>query len=205
MAGPDRLALFLQVLDRLSLDDLGMTALPEPDDAARSERFERAIAAAGRAGPDRLAELEATPGRIREHLLAGYNVLGFQPSWFGVMWARSIGRADDRAHLISAIEDAAIAAVADDLLTADDLTALREPFVLAASMRGTAPSINPRIELPNQAVALVALLLVVCVLVVGSVVVFAFLILVATTTRRRRRRLAFDDDPDGRGGSGSLE
>ncbi|MEA2549451.1 MAG: hypothetical protein QOE42_2049 [Chloroflexota bacterium] len=195
MAGPDRLALFLQVLDRLSLDDLGMTALPEPDAGARSERFERAMAAAARAGPDRLAELEAAPRRIREHLLAGYNVLGFQPSWFGVMWSRSVGRADDRAHLISAIEDAAIAAVVDDLLPADDLVALREPFVLAASMRGTAPSINPRIELPEQAALLVAVVLVVSLLVVGSVVVFVFLILAATATRRRRR-LAFDDGPD---------
>jgi hypothetical protein len=195
MAGPDRLALFLQVLDRLSLDDLGMTALPEPDATARSERFERAIAAAGRAGPDRLAELEDTSRRIREHLLAGYNVLGFQPSWFGVMWSRSVGRADDRAHLISAIEDAAIAAVVDDLLPADDLVALREPFVLAASMRGTAPSINPRIELPEQAGPLVAVVLVVSLLVVGSVVVFVFLILAATATRRRRR-IAFDDGSD---------
>jgi hypothetical protein len=204
MAGPDRLALFLQVLDRLSLDDLGMTALPEPDAAARSERFDRAMAAAGRAGPDRQAELEATPRRIREHLLAAYNDRGFQPSWFGVMWARSIGRADDRAHLISAIEDAGIAAVVHDLLPADDLAALREPFVLAASMRSTAPSINPRIELPERAAPLIAIVLVGSLLVVGSVVVFVFLILVATATRRRRR-LALDDDPDDDGESGSLE
>jgi hypothetical protein len=204
MAGPDRLALFLQVLDRLSLDDLGMTALPEPDDAARAERFERAMTAARLAGPDRPAELEATPRRIREHLLAGYNVLGFQPSWFGVIWARSIGRADNRAYLIAAIEDAAIAAVADDLLPADDLAALREPFVLAASMRGTAPSINPRIELPRQAAPFIAAALVVSLLLVGSVVVVAFVILVATTTQRRRQRPGLDDHPDD-GGSAPLE
>ena len=194
MPGPDRLALFLQVLDRLDLEDLGMTALPEPDAAVRSERFERALEAGRRAGPDRLAELVATPDRIRVHMLVAYNVLGFQPSWFGVMWTRSIGRADDRAHLISAIEDAGIAAVANDLLPADDLAALREPFALAASMRGTAPSINPRIELPEQGRLLVAVVLIACLLVVGPSVVFVFLILAAVATRRRRQRI--DEVPE---------
>ena len=189
MPGPDRLALFLQVLDRLDLEDLGMTALPEPDGAVRSERFGRALEAARQAGPDRLAELVATPDRIRVHMLVAYNVLGFQPSWFGVMWTRSIGRADDRAHLISAIEDAGIAAVADDLLPADDLAALREPFVLAASMRGTAPSINPPIELPEHGRLIVAIVLIACLLVVGSFVVFVLLVLAAVATRRRRDRI----------------
>ena len=146
MTGPDRLAPFLARLDRLSLDDLGVIVLPEPDGGARSALLERAIAAAERAGPDRVAELSAVPVRIREHMFRAYNRRGLEPSWFGIIWNRSLGRADDRSHLIAAIEDAAISAVADDLLSVEDLAALREPLEVAASMTGTAPSVNPMIE-----------------------------------------------------------
>lgn len=61
-----------------------------------------------------------------------------------MIWGRSIGRAADRARLIAAIEDAAVAAVLADDLPEDDLAALREPFELAASMAGSSADVNPR-------------------------------------------------------------
>jgi len=194
MPGPDRLALFLEVVDRLNLDDLGMTALAEPDEAGRAEIFARATQAAGRAGPDRLAELHATPDRIRRHMLVAYNRRGIEPSWFGLIWGRSIGRAGDRATLISAIEDAAVAAIADDLLPADDLATLREPLALIASMRGAAPAVNPPID-SGPGRAFVALVGIASSLAFGVGVVFVPLAILIARIGQRRRRLddAWDD------------
>jgi hypothetical protein len=188
MPGPDRLALFLEVIDRLNLDDLGMTALAEPDPAVRAEILNRATQAAGNAGPDRLAELQATPGRIRRHMLVAYNRRGIEPSWFGLIWSRSIGRADDRAHLISAIEGAALAAVANDLLPADDLATLREPLALLASMRGTAPAVNPMVE-SRIGRAFVGIVGIAGSLAFGlGVVVVPLAVLIARIGQRRRPR-----------------
>jgi hypothetical protein len=187
MTGPDRLAPFLARLDRLNLDDLGVIVLPEPDGVARSVLLERALAGAARAGPDRVAELSAVPRRVREHLLRAYNVRGLEPSWFGIIWNRSLGRADDRSHLIAAIEDAAIAAVADDLLPAGDLADLREPFEVAASMTGTAPSVNPLIE-SRRGRVFVALVGIASILVIGGdVILVPAATLIARLSQRRRR------------------
>ncbi len=187
MTGPDRLAPFLARLDRLSLDDLGVIVLPEPDGGARSALHERVIAAAERASPDRVAELSAVPVRIREHMLRAYNRRGLEPSWFGIIWNRSLGRADDRSHLIAAIEDAAISVAAEDLLPADDLAALREPFEVAASMTGTAPSVNPMIE-SRGGHAVVALAGLASMLVFGSgMVLVAAATLIARFAQRLRR------------------
>ncbi|HLO36162.1 MAG TPA: hypothetical protein VK194_08770 [Candidatus Deferrimicrobium sp.] len=157
MTRPDPVAPFLARLDRLNLDDLGMVALPEPDAVLRAALLQRALDAAATAGPDRLAELRATPGRARDEVVRAYSRRSLEPSWFGLMWARSIGRAEDRARLIAAIEDAAVAEVVADLLPADELEALREPFELAASMVGAAPPVNPRLDAsPRSGFAVVA-------------------------------------------------
>jgi hypothetical protein len=141
----DRVAPFLDQLYHRSLDDLGMISLPEPDATVRGELLARATAAAAAAGPDRLAELQAVPDRVQDLAFRSFSFRGYEPSWFGLIWGRSIGRAADRARLIAAVEDAAVAEVVADLLPADDLAALREPFELAASMAGAASSVNPRI------------------------------------------------------------
>ena len=139
----DRLAAFLDELYHRNLDDLGMISLPEPDPAVRAELLGRATAAATAAGPDRLAELRSVPDRVGQLAFRSFSFRGYEPSWFGLIWGRSIGRADDRARLVTAVEDAAVAAVVADLLPTDDLDALREPFELASSMAGTAPGVNP--------------------------------------------------------------
>jgi hypothetical protein len=140
----DRLAAFLDELYHRNLDDLGMISLPEPDPSVRAELLGRATAAATAAGPDRLAELRSVPDRVGELAFRSYSFRGFEPSWFGLVWGRSIGRATDRARLVAAVEDAAVAEVVADLLPPEDLADLREPFAIASSMVGAAPGVNPR-------------------------------------------------------------
>ncbi|MEO5939514.1 MAG: hypothetical protein ABIZ72_01345 [Candidatus Limnocylindrales bacterium] len=135
---------FLDEIAHRNLDDLGMIALPEPDRDARAALLASAMAAAGAAGPARLAEVRAIPDRVREFALRSFSFRGYEPSYFGLIWGRSIGRAADRARLVVAIQDAAVAAVLADDLPEDDLAALRAPFELAASMAGSSADVNPR-------------------------------------------------------------
>jgi hypothetical protein len=137
----DRLAPFLDRLSRLSVDDLAVLALPEPDPEERAELMARALAVAEPAG--RADDLRRAPGRARDAAIGAFSFRGYEPTWFGLNWGRSLGRADDRAHLLAAIEDAAIAEIVADLLGTDDLRLLREPFERAISMSGSASSASP--------------------------------------------------------------
>jgi hypothetical protein len=181
----DRLAPFLEQLYRRNLDDLGMIALPEPDAAVRGELLASATAAAAAAGPDRLAELRAVPDRVGALAFRSFSFRGYEPSWFGLMWGRSIGRAGDRARLVAAVEDAAVAEVVADLLPADDLAALREPFELASSMAGTASSVNPRVTSRTAAGVVAGVYLAAWLAGAGAVIAGA---IVGVLSRRRRPR-----------------
>jgi hypothetical protein len=182
----DRLAPFLEQLYRRNLDDLGMIALPEPDPAVRGELLARATAAATAAGPDRLAELRAVPDRVGELAFRSFSFRGYEPSWFGLIWGRSIGRAGDRARLVAAVEDAAVAEVVADLLPADDLADLREPFELASSMAGAAPGVNPTFTSRRTAGA-VAGAWIVAVLLSGGAVIAGAIAAVLSRVRARHR------------------
>ena len=155
----DRVGTFLEALGRLSVDDLAVLALPEPDPAERTGLLERAESAADEAG--RRVEFRAAPGRARDALVRAFSFRAYDPTWFGLNWGRSLGRADDRARLVAAVEDAAVAAVVADLLPEDDIAKLREPFEQVASMAGTAPAANPLIEGPGRRRAVVAAIFVV--------------------------------------------
>jgi hypothetical protein len=181
----DRLAPFLEQLYRRNLDDLGVIALPEPDQAVRAELLASATAAAAAAGPDRLAELRSVPDRVGALAFRSYSFRGYEPSWFGLMWGRSIGRAGDRARLIAAVEDAAVAEVVADLLPADDLAALREPFELASSMAGAASSVNPRITSRRAAGVVAGVYLAAWLAGAGAVIAGA---IVGLLSRRRGPR-----------------
>ena len=133
----DPLEAFLAELGRFSVDDLAMVALPEPDPDERAALLQRAVDAAHAA--DRREELAMAPARAREQLFRAWSRRGYEPTWFGLNWGRSLGRADDRARLVAAVEDAAVAAVVADLLSPEDVGALREPFEIATSMAGAAP------------------------------------------------------------------
>jgi hypothetical protein len=136
-----RLEAYLAELGRLSVDDLSMLSLPEPDPDERARLLQAAVDAAAEAG--RRETLAEAPGKARDRLFRAYAFRAYEPTWFGLNWGRSLGRADDRARLVAAVEDAAVAAVVGDLLPEDDVAALREPFEIAASMAGAAPDTNP--------------------------------------------------------------
>ena len=181
----DRLAAFLDELYHRSLDDLGMISLPEPDPVARGELLARATTAATAAGPDRLAELRSIPDRVGELAFRSYSFRGFEPSWFGLIWGRSIGRAADRARLVAAVEDAAVAEVVADLLPADDLADLREPFVIATSMAGAAPGVNPTFTSRRVAGAVAGAWIVAVLLSGGAVIAGAIAGLLSRFRSRR--------------------
>jgi hypothetical protein len=186
----DPLAAFLAELGRYSVDDLSMVALPEPDADERAALLQRAVDAAHAA--DRRAELAMAPARAREQLFRAWSRRGYEPTWFGLNWGRSLGRADDRARLVAAVEDAAVAAVMADLLSPEDVGALREPFDIATSMAGAAPASNPIIRGSGPQRGFVAALLglgiVGAVLTTGALLVGGAMAGVAWLTRLRKAR-----------------
>jgi len=186
----DALAAFLAELGRYSVDDLAMVALPEPDPDERAALLQRAVDAAHAA--DRREELAMAPARAREQLFRAWSRRGYEPTWFGLNWGRSLGRADDRARLVAAVEDAAVAAVMADLLSPEDVGALREPFDIATSMAGAAPASNPIIRGSGPQRGFVAALLglgiVGAVLTTGALLVGGAMAAVAYLTRLRRTR-----------------
>jgi hypothetical protein len=186
----DALAAFLAELGRYSVDDLAMVALPEPDPDERAALLQRAVDAAHAA--DRREELAMAPARAREQLFRAWSRRGYEPTWFGLNWGRSLGRADDRARLVAAVEDAAVAAVMADLLSPEDVGALREPFDIATSMAGAAPASNPIIRGSGPQRGFVAALLglgiVGAILTTGALLVGGAMAAVAYLTRLRRTR-----------------
>ena len=179
----DRIAPFLERLSHLNLDDLAMLALPEPDAAARNELLQRALDTAEAAGRGPAAR--EAPSRARDAMVRAYSFRGYDATWFGLNWGRSIGRANDRARLIAAIEDAALAEVVADLLPADDVATLRDPFELAASMTGAAPLANPRLD-SKAGIAVVGVAWFVGALSIVGPAVIAALAGIASLRRRRR-------------------
>jgi len=189
MTEPDRVAPFLERLSHLNLDDLAMLALPEPDAAVRIELLQRALDAAESAG--RGAEAREAPARARDAIVRAFSFRGYDATWFGLNWGRSIGRADDRARLMTAIEDAALAEVVADLLPPDDVGTLREPFDLVASMAGSAPLASPRLDSKAGAGIVGVAWLAGALSVVGPAVIAAMAGI--TSLRRRRREMTGDD------------
>ncbi|HET9519766.1 MAG TPA: hypothetical protein VFO73_01830 [Candidatus Limnocylindrales bacterium] len=190
----DRIGPFLDALARLNVDDLGMVALPEPDRDARAALLQRALDAAHAAG--RRDALVEAPVRARDALFASFARRAYDPTWFGLNWGRSLGRAADRARLIAAVEDAAVAEVVADVLGPDDVASLREPFEIASSMVGTAPSASPSIDgSPARRVAVASALgagMLTAAAIGGGILAF----LAAVVGRRRKRPTDARDEID---------
>jgi hypothetical protein len=190
-ASPDgALDAYLAELERLSVDDLSMVALPEPDPDERAALLQKAVDSAAAAG--RREALAGAPGRAREKLFRAYAFRAYEPTWFGLNWGRSLGRADDRARLIAAVEDAAVAAVVADLLPEEDVAALREPYDIARSMKGAAPAANPIIRGSGPqrglASAVLAMGIFGAVATTGALLVGGAMAAVAFMTRSRTAR-----------------
>ena len=121
-----RLAAFLDRLSRVDREDFQRISLPPPAESRREAR-DRAIDAAIAAGRGEF--LEAARKHIRDGTLEEYSGAGYRPTWFGFLnWSVSTGRPEDRVALAVALEDAAIAAIVEDLLSADDLAELTWPY-----------------------------------------------------------------------------
>jgi hypothetical protein len=145
----ERVRTFLDRLERLSVDELSVLALA-PFDPSEADRLrQRAEVAAEDAG--RLGEFDEAVDRARDLVVQAFSFRGLEPTWFGLNWGRSLSRAEDRALLLAAVQDAAMAIVVGDLLP-DEAAALAEPYELAASMRGAAPTSNPASSTHRNAV-----------------------------------------------------
>ena len=136
----ERVEGFLRRLERISVDDLSVLALAPADPVEAGGLQERAEDAAEQAG--RLDLFDAAVDRSRDVIVQSFSFRGLEPTWFGLNWGRALSRSEDRTRLFEAVEDAAMAAVVEDLLP-EEAAALAEPFELAASMLGAAPSSNP--------------------------------------------------------------
>lgn len=184
MTPNERLEAFLQELDRTSLPDLEVLALPEPDPALRQDLLGR-VAAAAAAAPDRAAiDIAAVRADVADLMLRRFSNVAYQPTWAGLNWAASPMRVDDRARLIVAIEDAAVAAVLGDRLEPEDAAALRERFEVAASMSGAGMTGVPDLSGSRAAAAPLAALV-----ITSGAGGLGFIAALAAFLRRRRRKL----------------
>ena len=146
-AAADRLDAFLARLDRLSLEDLRLIALPLPDPGERAAllgHVSRAAADAGRTGL-----VDTARERARSAITIAYDRHLYDPTWIGLNWGRSMGTTKDRLGLVIATEDAAVAAVMADLLDEDTVTTLSEPFEHAAGMVGSTTTPSQSLDRPG--------------------------------------------------------
>jgi hypothetical protein len=184
----ERLEAFLARLDRLALEDLRLLALPLPDPTERAAFLDEVRSAAATAG--RTALVEEAQQRAREAIVTAYNRHQYDPTWVGLMWGRSLGTTKDRLGLALAAEDAAVAAVMDDLLDDDLVATLTEPFEHAAGMTGSTTTPSLSLDRPGPQGWLVRIvfgvMLVVAAIALGIAQAGVGLIAAILAGRRRR-------------------
>ena len=110
-------ALFAR-LDQLTPDDLSHVGLRRAD-GERDELRQMVVTAARAAG--RSALLAEARAGARDLVLRRYAAGTLHPTWVGLNWGLSQGTADDRVAIVEAVQDAAAAAVVEDLVP-DDVT-----------------------------------------------------------------------------------
>ena len=170
-AASRRVAALLDRLGRVDREDLQRMALLPPDQGRQAAR-ERAIDASVAAGRGEL--LKAATQRVREATLEEYSRAGYRPTWLGLNWAVSTGRAEDRVAWVVALEDAAIATVAQDLLSADDVAELMWPFErLAGQATGGPPPESLGFALGTRPGSLTAAVVLFLVIAPVAVAMFA--------------------------------
>jgi hypothetical protein len=162
----ERIDEFLSRLDHFSVDDLTMLALGPVDAEERDRLLDEIDEAAAAAG--RLDEVDEAAERALDVLLNAFSFRSLEPTWFGLNWGRSLGRPEDRALLFQAVGDAAMAAVVEDLVP-DAAAALSEPFEIATSMAGAAPSVSPASKERGRANVVRALWLIAALLMIGAI------------------------------------
>ena len=159
------------VLERLRRVDLQVVVVAPPDATRRAAR-DRARVAATRA--DRATLFDDAVAATREATLRAFARGGFSGTWAATEMSASIANAGDRVAAAAAFEEAAMAAVVEDLVDDDTIDELRATANELDRSRGipvpgalsalTAPA-GGRAQGPRQVVALAALVLVSLVLV----------------------------------------
>jgi hypothetical protein len=143
----ERIDAFLERLGHLDVASLSALALAPVDEAEHDRLLDRVDAAAESAG--RLDELDEAADRAQDALITALSRAAWDPTWFGPTLSPSLGWAEDRARLIGAAEDAAMAAVVADLAP-DEAADLARPFELLASMSRPTLSVQGRSRATRQ-------------------------------------------------------
>jgi hypothetical protein len=127
----ERIAALKAAVAELDREDVQRISLPLPDDARRAA-LGRAIAAAdGAARGEALAKLRKT---LYHEAFVRYDRAILRPTWLGLNWGVSSGTSEDRVAIAAAFDEAAVVAIADDLLSEDDRDVLGwAPDVLLGS------------------------------------------------------------------------
>jgi len=110
------------LLERMSRVDLQVVVVAPPD-ATRVAARDRARAAAAAAG--RAILFDEAAAAAREATLRAFARGGFSGTWAANDWSISVANANDRAAAAAAFEEAAMAAVVEDLADEDTLEVLR--------------------------------------------------------------------------------
>jgi hypothetical protein len=188
------------LLDRLTRVDLQVVVVPPPD-SERLDAQERARAAAAAAG--RGALLASSRAAARELTMRAFARAGFSGTWAVTDMAVSVARPEDRVAAAIAFEEAAMAAVVEDLVdeetletlqsTSDDLmslTGLPSPGSLSAI--GAPPELEGRGLLIVSLVAILVIGLAALAFVAGGrtglVALALGIAMVAGLWRRHRHR-----------------
>jgi hypothetical protein len=188
------------LLDRLTRVDLQVVVVPPPD-SERLEAQDRARTAAAAAGRREL--LASSRAAARELTLRAFARAGFSGTWAVTDMAVSVARPEDRVAAAIAFEEAAMAAVVEDLVDEETLETLRSTSDDLVSLTGlpspgSLSAIGAPTELEGRGLLVVTL---VAILVIGlaalafvaggrsALVALALAIaMVAGLWRRRRRR-----------------
>jgi hypothetical protein len=172
----------------LDREDVQRVSLPLPDEARR-EALVRAVAQVDRAG--RAEILAETRRDLRREAFVRYDRALLRPTWFGLLnWGLSSGTAADRAAVAAALDEAAVLAVAEDLLTEFDRDVLSwAPGILFSAIAHAADPGSLAHALPRDAGrTAVAAAAFVSLVVIGVGALAAPVVAFAAMLRRRRRR-----------------
>jgi hypothetical protein len=115
----ERVAATLEGLNRINLQ---VVVLAQPDATRRAARERARLAAAGAGRSELVTEAVAA---ARETAMRAFSRGGFSGTWAATDWSISVANAGDRVAAAAAFEEAAIAAVVEDLVDEDTLEILR--------------------------------------------------------------------------------
>lgn len=134
-AARQRVDAFLQDLDHVGIEDVGLVSLPAGDTAGRTPARQAAVSACDQAGLGPC--LADAREQARTRVIRMYDRNSYQPTWAGLNWGRSLGTVEDRVAIAAAIEDAAIGTVALDVAPPDVVETLLEPMRLVVALHPT--------------------------------------------------------------------